>query len=436
MNATKITCQRRQRGVTLIEAMVAMVIMAFGMVALVGLQSNMRRSADLAKQRGEAVRLAQQQIEQLRAYTVLAIPANPAPGVRAFDSIAVAGDINDAIPSGSNATFSLVKTVTPWREPSQPGPTMQAVTMTVSWNDRTGEAQRVQLHSFISRADPGLGGALGVAPVSAPLRAAGGRHPVIPVTAKDLGNKTSVFVPPGNATVAWVFNNLTGVIVGRCTVAMATTSATLSAAELSACASSRTLGFLLSGLVRFSLTSPPSSELPASLALPSLDFAIVGGDALRQARDKPNTVDLAVPAAPSYQCFNDSTADSTVKLPFVSYYCVVFPNADTTPSWTGKLNVTGLSSDYKVCRYSADYDGDGRILNTEHPLNYCTATKSMARQNFLVVKSSEYCPVGHAVDASQGYFSNTATVAHEVENRTLPYPDPYSAITENRCPGP
>ena len=54
--------RRRQAGVTLIEAMVALLIMAFGMVALVGLQSNLRRSADLAKQRGEAIRIAQQQL--------------------------------------------------------------------------------------------------------------------------------------------------------------------------------------------------------------------------------------------------------------------------------------------------------------------------------------------------------------------------------------
>ena len=436
MMRTQHLSQRPQRGVTLIEALVAMVIMAFGMVALVGLQSNMRRSADVAKQRGEAVRLAQQQIEQLRAYSVLAVPATPAAGVRAFDSIALAGDSNDAIPSGSNATFRLVKTVVPWIEPSQPGPTMQAVTMTVSWGDRTGDTQRVQLHSFISRADPGLGGALGVAPVAAPRQAAGGRHAVIPVAAKDLGNKTSIFVPNSNSMVAWVFNNLTGVIIGRCTVAMGVTSATLSDAELAACASSSTTGFLLSGLVRFSLTSPPSAELPNSPALPLLDFMIVQGDALPQAVDKPTAVVLPVPTAPSYQCFNDSPANSSVILPFVSYFCVVFPSADTTPSWTGKLNITGLSSAYKVCRYSADYDGDGKILNTEHPLNYCTATKSMAGQNFLVVKSTESCPAGHAIDASLGHFSNTATVAHETENRTLPYPSPYSAIVETRCPGP
>ena len=60
-----------QHGVSLVEALVALAIMAFGMLGLVGMQASMRANADLAKQRSEAVRLAQQQMEAWRGYGTL-----------------------------------------------------------------------------------------------------------------------------------------------------------------------------------------------------------------------------------------------------------------------------------------------------------------------------------------------------------------------------
>ena len=47
-----------QRGVSLVEAIVAMAVMAFGMMAIVGLQTTLRQNSDIAKQRSEAVRIA------------------------------------------------------------------------------------------------------------------------------------------------------------------------------------------------------------------------------------------------------------------------------------------------------------------------------------------------------------------------------------------
>lgn len=61
----------RQRGVTLIEALVAMAVMAFGMLALVGVQSTLRVNADLAKQRAEATRLAEAQLEAARSFVAV-----------------------------------------------------------------------------------------------------------------------------------------------------------------------------------------------------------------------------------------------------------------------------------------------------------------------------------------------------------------------------
>jgi len=60
-----------QRGVGLIEALIAFLVLSLGMLAIARVQSDMRAHAELARQRTEAVRIAQQDIETLRAYSVL-----------------------------------------------------------------------------------------------------------------------------------------------------------------------------------------------------------------------------------------------------------------------------------------------------------------------------------------------------------------------------
>ncbi|MBK9136249.1 MAG: prepilin-type N-terminal cleavage/methylation domain-containing protein [Betaproteobacteria bacterium] len=72
------------RGISLIEALVAMAIMAFGMLGVVGMQATLRANADAAKQRSEATRLAEEKIEQWRSFSVLPTTT----GVKAFADIA------------------------------------------------------------------------------------------------------------------------------------------------------------------------------------------------------------------------------------------------------------------------------------------------------------------------------------------------------------
>jgi len=398
------------RGVALIEAMVALLIMAFGMVALAGLQSNMRRGADLAKQRGEAIRLAQQQMEQLRNYSVLTLPANPAADVQDYASIATVATNANAGDTNSNAAFALTRTVTDVADTP-----LKAVNVTVRWNDRANGAQFVIIDSYINGADPSLSGSLGVTPDSTPLRRPAERQASIPVEAHDLGNKRSALVPGPTATVAWIFNNLTGLIIGRCTVPMGTASAALTkefAADTANCSYNMS-GYLLSGYVRFSLTATPSADHPASYALPNFEMVIIQADTPPTPASGPTPT---TPPAPSYQCFDNAPVDASFLLPYVSYYCVVFPNTDATPSWSGKLNISGIalgSGEHKICRYSADYDGDTNISNAEHPLNYYTVTGPLPRQNFLVINADASCPIGNAPNPIAGIFSNTRTVLHQ-----------------------
>ncbi|MDN3920556.1 type IV pilus modification PilV family protein [Roseateles violae] len=406
------TFVKRLRGVALIEALVALLIMAFGMIALAGLQGNMRRSADLAKQRGEAIRLAQQEMEQLRAYSVLTLPSTPPAGMKAYADIITADVVPDAGDPDSNATFALTRTVT-----DLVGSPLKAVNVQVNWRDRANDLQFVIIDSFITGADPRLSGALGIAPDGTPLRRPGDRHTTIPVEAKDLGNRRSALVPSPLATVAWIFNNLTGAIIGRCTVPMGTASSSLTAAstgaDVAACSYNMS-GFLLSGHVRFSFGDTPSAEQPASYALPNFDMEIVQADAPPTPASGPAP---ARPDAPSYQCFDNAPVDAAFLQASVAYYCIVFPNTDATPNWSGKLNISGIPLTgelrYKICRYSADYDGDTLITNLEHPLNYYGVTGALPRQNFLVISASANCPDGHRVDPAAGLFSDTKTVLHQ-----------------------
>ena len=55
-----------QEGFSIIEAMIAAVILGFGLIAVTKMQANARFATDLARQRTEAVALASSKIEMLR----------------------------------------------------------------------------------------------------------------------------------------------------------------------------------------------------------------------------------------------------------------------------------------------------------------------------------------------------------------------------------
>ena len=60
-----------ERGLSLIEALVAMAVMAVGMLGVLGMQATLRSNGDVAKQRSEAVRIAQATMETQRVFSVM-----------------------------------------------------------------------------------------------------------------------------------------------------------------------------------------------------------------------------------------------------------------------------------------------------------------------------------------------------------------------------
>ena len=100
--------RRTAAGVSLVEALVALAVLGFGMLAVVGAQGSLRLNSDVAKQRAEAVRIGQEALEDWRAFGQL--PVDPDGVLRAFDDIqprasaAVAGYT-------TNTAYTLVRQV-------------------------------------------------------------------------------------------------------------------------------------------------------------------------------------------------------------------------------------------------------------------------------------------------------------------------------------
>ena len=101
-----------------------MLVLAFGLLAVAGLQTTLAHSSDVAKQRTEATRLAQAKIEELRAYQQLAA----APGVVSYADIVGS---SDTPATTTNTTFERSWTVT-----EDAALTQKILRVTVKWADR------------------------------------------------------------------------------------------------------------------------------------------------------------------------------------------------------------------------------------------------------------------------------------------------------------
>ncbi|HEY1128695.1 MAG TPA: prepilin-type N-terminal cleavage/methylation domain-containing protein [Roseateles sp.] len=431
----------RQRGVTLIEALVALLVMSFGMLALVSLMSNLRLSADIAKQRSEAMRIARADLAEMRAFSKLDRPAGSVGGTTAYFTDIV--DDTKSIPppdSSVNTTYVRERIVTQMMDDASPTalPIAKEVHVRVSWTDRAGEPQFVALDTIIARVDPIFSAAVGFAPRTSPITQPSGRNPVIPAAATKIDKNVSAFRPSGLGQTVWVFNNVTGVVTSVCSIEVGTTTF---AADVSNCVNTTTgtASYLLSGVVRFSNTDPANPGAPEATALP-IGLAIAGGSFSVPQLDgsgltKSGTSAIVVNApvmtnanslAPkTYTCFDDYAISGPAQ-GFINYHCLVTPDASvgTAPrAWSGQLQLTGLSigtsaGQYRVCRYSADYNGNGSNLladgktidNAEHPLAYANVMGSLTRQNFLVVRGNVACPTAPNVDANAGIFADYKTV--------------------------
>lgn len=393
-----------QRGVSLIEALVAMAVMAFGMLAVVGLQVTLRTNGDMSKQRAEAVRIAQQSIEDWRAFAAVEVTV----GVVDYQDLLSDGPTNIA---GINATYVRTRTLTDWPAtwPGDSAP-MKTLAVTVAWDNRNGQPQTVVLSSAIAGVAPELSGSLAVPANGVVGRQPLGRNRAIPALAKDLGS-VSGFMPPQAAGggVTWVFNNVSGLITGVCNLPGRTT-ATLVAADVAAC-SANTLAQLLRGYVQFASVGsvPDAAQAQTPTGVPmDLDVSL------------SLTSALAHPTPPA--CFDNATAIAFAAVPgsAVSYYCAIFSNANGL--WSGRSRVVAsgwaigtAAGQFKICRYTPlATDNPAGARNADHPLDYTEAGSaayaSLVGQNFLVISTANLCP---SDVAAAGDFLNSNTRLHQ-----------------------
>ena len=404
-----LTFQRKNRiqsrGVSLVEALIALLVVAVGVVGLLKFQSNSRLNSDVARQRTEALKLAQNEIEQLRS-------ANAAADIQSA-SRSIAPDTNNP----ANATFQVAREVTASAAASK------TVQVTVSWTDRSGAAQQVIILSLISVQPPALTGALAVAHRSADALPLNGRSADIPATAHDLGDGRSVLKLDSMQTDIYVFDNRSGRITSTCNGVVRLTRHIV-VGDLTSCTTIAAV--LLSGQVRFSLTEPPDAAKPvdAPLAL-SMALTLIGGPHPRPAHcgaESMKTVSYfedgqqrraAVPLTATPTSWDVA---SWVELGerFTAYHCVVVGKTagkGTPARWSGSLSVTprgwalgNAASDFKVCRYTA-----------QTPESYVDVNTSRTEQNFLVVRGEQLCPSASAVSSNSEAvqnFTNLATTAH------------------------
>ena len=399
---------RSARGVSLIEAICALGVMAFGMLAVVGVQATLRSNADVSKQSSEAVRLAQQSMEQTRGFAQ--VVANPVTVLQEFDEINLVVGVAVV---GLNASYTVSRQV----PSASPYPHMKTVTSQVIWLDRAGVQQTVQLNSAMARIAPELAASMALPQQSGVMLQPVGRNASIPLDAKNLGSGISVFMPPQTAAgnVAWVFNNFSGLITGVCNLAAGSTTAGVVAADVGAC-STNTTAQLVSGFVSFASAAvqptPAEAESPTGSTL-NLDVVL----------------QLTSPGhpAPGAVCFDDSSNVAAVAATrqAVAYFCAVTSNINYT--WSGRTRIkplgfgvgapwviaAGGAADFKVCRYTP-LTVDVGVKNSDHPLDYTAAGSKpkaqLTNQNFLVVSAAHFCPTDVA---APGDFINSNTRLHQ-----------------------
>ena len=341
------------RGFSLIESLIALALVAFGLLTLVGVNAKLARSEDFARQQAEAARLAQAKIEDMRSFTQITVAA----GVVAWDSLAGGTDTLSASADYETKT-SFTRT---WRLLGAHADPMRNVQVLVSWTDRGGNAQSLNYSSAISRSDPADGGSLGFPlPGNTTLKRPKNRNLNIPVPAIDIGNgKSAVQLQPNFAII---FSNESGYVVQTC--ARLVTSMD----SVSDCSASN--AYILAGYISGDI--PTGLNVNTAQTTGAAGTVCTLGDAVNQ---------------------NNGRAIGQFK-----YYLCVINVASAGAPWSGTLRLggTGLNlratddEDYLVCRFQYP-TASGVGANSRNVQPYVSVAESLDSQNF-VISTAGSCP--------------------------------------------
>lgn len=140
----------QQRGVALIEVLIAALVFAMGALALVRLNATLVRHAEAARQRSEATLLAQARLDELRSLLQWHPLSARLPGA-AGEARPDGAQGRDAPPDAQGTPFDRR-----WQITDDPGTGLRRIDMQVGWVDRDGrpEPAGVRLVLLVVPADP------------------------------------------------------------------------------------------------------------------------------------------------------------------------------------------------------------------------------------------------------------------------------------------
>jgi type II secretory pathway pseudopilin PulG len=331
----------RERGVTLLETVIAMVVIAFGLLAMGRLQMGMALGAEHARSRTEALQHARTVMEGLRA--------------RPYVDMAAGADV----PPGTGS----VAYERSWTVDGSIDQRFKHVGVAVRWLDRRGDPQSVTLASLVADADIASGPGLALIAAQGSARVLS-RHTSVPADAVPLRGTDA-----GRSAAPWLgasggvldFDNTTGEVVAQCAAMPDGATGDRSCAAMQA--------YLLEGYIE-----------GRGLASVAIVF-----DRMEHAQTEPEcTVNDAVDARTGR------------RLPQTRRYrCLIQPGDHdrqpaTAPVWSGRVRLGGVGSGATVCRY---VPADSGIDTGPDADTYTLVDRSLDHQNYAVVASS-VCPRG------------------------------------------
>jgi type IV pilus modification protein PilV len=380
----------RQFGFAIIEALVALVIMGFGILALAGMQGALTRNVDYSQQRSEAVRLAQEKMEELRSFTGIA-STTIAATASAPSAVNTSAPHWDALSSSADSVTTNAVYSRSWVFGGVVADSMRPLTVTVTWTDRAGEAQTVTLTSVLSKTNPADSGFLGFPlPQNTNLKRPLDRNLSIPIPSIDIGGGISA-MKFGTSGQYVEFSNVSGDVVKICTPTLVSnpTNAQVIAALNSDAANCTTItGYIVTGYVMkdssvsTSAWSAISSGLGMSYAGLTRNAAGPTGIVCEFGDAVDQNTQATIANTKSYLCVIPLTAPSPA------------PESNGPYNWSGKMLIAGNSlwhssgNSYYVCRYQYAATNFLTNVNQRNVQPYVNVNTSLDQQNYLIATSN------------------------------------------------
>lgn len=173
----KFSCKRSQRGIAILEVLIAVVILSIALLSLGGLHTLIIKSSSQAKSRGVATALAQEKLDELRAYGLATDSTFPFRNICSADTMTAnptnydGSNYGNLIPSNVNGNVTFTRSwsvygfnfaannaaptydsgaACPPATASVLPPDLKLLAMTVTWQDEKGERHNMLLQSSIS----------------------------------------------------------------------------------------------------------------------------------------------------------------------------------------------------------------------------------------------------------------------------------------------